>query len=86
VMAGLGSDAYDIAFADPPYGQALATAVAERWLVVPFASILGVEHGTREAVPAGGTTRQYGSTAVTIYRSGGGSPAGADEPDAGAAP
>ena len=86
VMAGLGPDAYDIAFADPPYGQALATAVAERWLAVPFASILGVEHEAREAVPAGGTTRQYGSTAVTIYRSADGSPVGADERDAGAAP
>jgi 16S rRNA (guanine966-N2)-methyltransferase len=86
LMAGLGPDAYDIAFADPPYGRALAAAVAERWLAVPFASILGVEHGVREALPAGGATRQYGSTAVTIYRSPGGSPVGADEPDAGAAP
>jgi 16S rRNA (guanine966-N2)-methyltransferase len=77
LVARLAPGAYDIAFADPPYGRTLAAAVAERWLAVPFASILGVEHGAREAVPAGGTTRQYGSTALTIYRSG--------DPDAGVA-
>jgi len=68
LMARLGSGAYDIAFADPPYGRGLAAAVATRWLEVPFATILGVEHSAREALPAGGETRVYGSTALTIYR------------------
>jgi 16S rRNA (guanine966-N2)-methyltransferase len=68
VMGRLASGAYDVAFADPPYGDGLAAAVATHWLAVPFAAILGVEHATTEPVPDGGSTRRYGSTAVTIYR------------------
>jgi 16S rRNA (guanine966-N2)-methyltransferase len=60
--------AYDIAFADPPYGLSLAQRVAERWLEVPFASVLGVEHGIKEPMPAGGETRKYGDTGITFYR------------------
>ena len=59
---------YDIAFADPPYGMSLAQGVAERWLEVPFASVLGVEHGIKEAMPVGGETRKYGDTGITFYR------------------
>ena len=58
--------AYHVAFADPPYGHGLSTRVAECWLQVPFAALLGVEHGTKEAMPPG-DTRRYGSTAITFY-------------------
>jgi hypothetical protein len=34
---------------------------------VPFATVLGVEHETKESMPAG-DTRKYGSTAITFYR------------------
>jgi 16S rRNA (guanine966-N2)-methyltransferase len=61
--------AYDVAFADPPYGHGLATAVAERWLAVPFATLLGVEHEARETLPGGGDSRRYGSTAITFFSS-----------------
>ena len=67
-IAALGEDAYDVAFADPPYGHGLAAQVAERWLSVPFAGLLGVEHSTRDAMPAGGDMRRYGTTAITFYR------------------
>jgi 16S rRNA (guanine966-N2)-methyltransferase len=63
----LGPHAFDVAFADPPYGHGLARAVAERWLVVPFAAVLGVEHESKEKMPEG-DTRRYGSTAITFYR------------------
>jgi 16S rRNA (guanine966-N2)-methyltransferase len=63
----LGAGAYDVAFADPPYGLGLAERVARRWLEVPFAGILGVEHAAREPMPEGGDTRRYGDTAVTFY-------------------
>ena len=63
----LDPGAFDVAFADPPYGHGLARAVAERWLAVPFATVLGVEHATKESMPAG-DTRTYGSTAITFYR------------------
>jgi 16S rRNA (guanine966-N2)-methyltransferase len=65
----LESNAYDLAFADPPYGLDLGSRIAERWLEVPFASILSVEHGAKERMPAGGDVRKYGSTALTFYRS-----------------
>jgi 16S rRNA (guanine966-N2)-methyltransferase len=63
----LEAGAFDIAFADPPYGHGLARAVADRWIAVPFARILGVEHESKESMPEG-DTRRYGSTAITFYR------------------
>ena len=60
--------AYDVAFADPPYGLGLAQRIAEHWLEVPFATVLGIEHAAREALPDGGETRRYGDTAITFYR------------------
>jgi 16S rRNA (guanine966-N2)-methyltransferase len=68
MIARLECGAYDIAFADPPYDAGLAAAVATQWLVTPFAHVLGVEHSVREALPEGGKTRRYGSTALTVYR------------------
>ena len=65
---GLSPGAFDIAFADPPYRLGLAAEIASAWLAVPFAELLGVEHGAHEPMPAGGATRSYGSTALTFYR------------------
>lgn len=64
---GLDARAFDVAFADPPYGLGLAAAIAERWQQVPFATILGVEHSTRDEMPGGGNTRKYGDTAITFF-------------------
>lgn len=64
----LEPDRYDVAFADPPYGHGLAAQIAERWLAVPFAAVLGVEHSTRDVMPEGGDTRRYGTTAISFYR------------------
>lgn len=64
----LAPRAYDIAFADPPYKLGLAPRLAEVWLEVPFADVLGVEHDAHEVMPPGGQTRTYGGTAITIYR------------------
>jgi 16S rRNA (guanine966-N2)-methyltransferase len=68
IAGRLSAGEYDVAFADPPYGDGLAAAVAEHWLATPFATILGVEHAAADSVPDGGSTRRYGSTAITIYR------------------
>ncbi len=65
---GLAPHAYDIAFADPPYGQQIATRLAEAWLAVPFADILGIEHRKDEVLPGEGARRVYGDTVITIYR------------------
>ena len=67
---GLGADAFDLAFADPPYRMGLAARIAERWLDVPFATVLGVEHERREPMPPGGDPRRYGDTVVSFYRTG----------------
>jgi 16S rRNA (guanine966-N2)-methyltransferase len=64
----LDAHAYDVAFADPPYDLGLAAKVAERWLAVPFAGVLGVEHRSFEPMPEGGEKRKYGGTAITFYR------------------
>jgi len=64
----LAAGAFDVAFADPPYEQGLATAVAGRWLEVAFSRILGVEHSPRELLAGGDDTRRYGDTAITFYR------------------
>jgi 16S rRNA (guanine966-N2)-methyltransferase len=64
----LDANAYDMAFADPPYGLGLALRVAERWLKLPFSPVLGVEHAAKEQMPPGGDTRKYGDTAITFYR------------------
>lgn len=66
----LETGAYDVAFADPPYGLQLATKLAERWLAVPFARIIGIEHRKDEVLPGGGEVRRYGDTAITFLRSG----------------
>lgn len=65
---GLEPGAYDVAFADPPYDVGLAVAIAERWLAVPFATVLGVEHRRSERLPGEGERRHYGQTAITFFR------------------
>lgn len=64
----LAASSYDIAFADPPYRLGLASRVAERWLAMPFANQIGIEHEARELLPEGGDVRRYGDTAITFYR------------------
>lgn len=64
----LAAHAYDVGFADPPYDLGIASVVAERWLAVPFADILGIEHRTSETLPGGGQRRRYGGTVITFFR------------------
>ncbi|MEP7344292.1 MAG: RsmD family RNA methyltransferase [Gemmatimonadaceae bacterium] len=60
---------YDIAFADPPYRLGMALRLVEVWQHSPFARVLGIEHDAHEVLPGEGTTRTYGGTAITLYRS-----------------
>jgi 16S rRNA (guanine966-N2)-methyltransferase len=66
--AGLGAGAFDLAFADPPYGQGLAEAVAECFARVPFAALLTIEHGAGDRLPElpGARERRYGDTRLTF--------------------
>jgi 16S rRNA (guanine966-N2)-methyltransferase len=63
----LGSEAFDIALADPPFMSDFAKQVAAAWQRVHFAGVLAVEHSPRTEL-AGGTTRRWGDIAVTFYR------------------
>ena len=67
-VAALAPEAYDLAFADPPSLQGHAEAVAAAWLETPFARVLGIEHESAARMPAGGDTRRYGTTSITLYR------------------
>jgi 16S rRNA (guanine966-N2)-methyltransferase len=65
----LGVLEYDVVFADPPYASGDAERIAQRWIEKPFSRVLSVEHAASIAMPEGGVTRKYGSTAITFYRS-----------------
>jgi 16S rRNA (guanine966-N2)-methyltransferase len=65
--ATLEDDAYDLAFADPPYATEAAVVLAERWMEVPFARTFGVEHASHVQLPGGGDRRRYGTTTVTLF-------------------
>ena len=66
--AALGSDAYDIAFADPPYESRMLDRVIESWQATGFARVLAVEHAAGHVLPRGATTRRLEESAITIYR------------------
>ena len=63
----LPAGAFDLALADPPYGEGRAAALLERFAEVPFARELWVEHRTGEALPGlpGLRQRCYGDTTLT---------------------
>jgi 16S rRNA (guanine966-N2)-methyltransferase len=66
-VAGLGAQAYDIAFADPPYRTPAAQQIVALFRQRPFARLLGVEHSARTEL-LGDETRRYGDTALTFCR------------------
>jgi 16S rRNA (guanine966-N2)-methyltransferase len=64
----LAPGAYDIAFADPPYGSRKLDRVVHQWQAVPFSRLLLLEHGPDHAGLPAGTTRRFGDSAVTLLR------------------
>jgi 16S rRNA (guanine966-N2)-methyltransferase len=60
--------AYDIAFADPPYGSRKLDRILKRWLEIPFSSVLAVEHAPDHALPAKGKSRRVADSVVTVLR------------------
>jgi 16S rRNA (guanine966-N2)-methyltransferase len=67
-VEALEAGSFDVAFADPPYGQGAAAALLERFALRPFARLLTVEHGRSDPLPAlpGLRTRRYGDTSLTF--------------------
>ena len=72
---GLSANAYDLAFADPPYGSRKLERILQRWQAVPFAAMLVVEHAVDHEVPRGIWSFTHESSRVTAY-------AAADSPEA----
>ena len=68
----LDAGAFDIALADPPYGQGAAAHLVDRFAQVAFADTLWIEHRSNEALPAapGARTRRYGDTSITSIPAG----------------
>jgi len=66
--AGLQAGAYDLAFADPPYGSRQLDRLIETWQATPFATVLTVEHAYDHALPPAGETYDFDETSVTIFR------------------
>lgn len=66
-VAAPGLEPYDLALADPPYGQGLAAALVRAFQERPFARELWVEHRSDESLPAveGLRQRRYGDTTLS---------------------
>ena len=66
--AALRENAYEVAFADPPYGSRMLDRVLASWTATRFARVLAVEHATTHELPRAATHRVFEDTAITIYR------------------
>lgn len=65
---GLTENAYDLAFADPPYESRMLDRVIDTWNANKFARVLAVEHARTHELPRGSLHRVIEDTAITIYR------------------
>ena len=67
-VSALEPGAFDVAFADPPYGTGSAAALAEAFAARPFADVLGIEHGPEDLLPdlPNSRTRRYGDVRITL--------------------
>lgn len=66
--AQLNEDAYDLAFADPPYESRMLDRLIESWVARRFSKVLAVEHARTHVIPKGALTRTLEDTSITIYR------------------
>ena len=59
---------YDIIFADPPYGKIDKSKLVEKCLTTLVNNGRFVlETSFRESIPAGGRSKRYGDTMITIW-------------------
>ena len=66
--AALGPDAYDVAFADPPYESRMLDRVIDDWNERHFSRVLVVEHAATHDLPKGARRLAFEDTAVTLYQ------------------
>lgn len=67
-VARLDAGAYDIAFADPPYGSLKLDRIVQTWQRTPFAGVLCIEHAPDHPVPPGGQRLTFDICGIAIYR------------------
>lgn len=68
-FAGMAAeDAYEIAFADPPYGSRVLDRIIAIWRDRKFSRILAVEHARSHDVPPGALRKAYDDSVLTIYQ------------------
>lgn len=63
--------AYDIAFADPPYGSRKLDRITGRWRDRPFSRILCVEHAADHDIGVRGASHRIEDSMVTVLRTSG---------------
>jgi 16S rRNA (guanine966-N2)-methyltransferase len=63
----LAEDAYDVAFADPPYGSRMLDRVLDAWRERRFARLLVVEHAASHDLPPPHRRLVFDETAVGVY-------------------
>jgi 16S rRNA (guanine966-N2)-methyltransferase len=66
--AALREGAYDLAFADPPYGSRMLDRLIAHWTTNRFSRVLAVEHEKTHQIPKGALRRVFDDTAITVYR------------------
>lgn len=66
--AQLNAGAYDLVFADPPYGSRMLDHVIKSWQERKFSRVLAVESERAHQLPAGGERHEIDDSAITIYR------------------
>jgi 16S rRNA (guanine966-N2)-methyltransferase len=66
-VSRLKDESFDLALADPPYGQGFAARLIECFVSKPFASQLWVEHRKTDLIPdfPGIRQRRYGDTLLS---------------------
>lgn len=64
--SALEAGAYQVAFADPPYGSRMLDRLVEIWEATPFSEILAVEHALDHDLPLG-RRLIFESSVITIY-------------------
>lgn len=64
----LSRDAYDLAFADPPYESKMLDRLIEQWQALEFSPVLAVEHARTHVLPTPSLRKVIEDTAISIYR------------------
>ncbi len=66
----LSPHAYELVLADPPYGSRQTDRLVERWIDVPFATVLAVEHAADHHLPGSAERHRVGDATISVYRLG----------------